>query len=446
MRAGSGFVVLAFGLCAAFNGVYAGEGRDLWPGVDESSAAALRASLHEQMDDHSRFPYTSSETDTWDILEMADQDPNDADRIVTLYRNASYAKRGGGNNDYNREHTWPRSFGFPDNDGQNLNYPFTDMHHLFLADADYNSERSNKPFEDCDATCAEWATDLNAGRGGEGGGYPGDSNWTDGDFTFGRWEVWNQRKGDIARAMMYMDVRYEGGTHGLTGASEPDLILTNDRDLIESARTNQNEPMAYMGMLDTLLEWHQQDPVDDIERQHHEAVAAAQGNRNPFIDVPQWAGCVFLDVCGVQINAGFNDLWVNLDTLGQGIFVVVYPEIRKMFIGHFTFEVEPPLNPGEVILGAPDQRWITGLGDFSGNTAVISMDRTTGGVFDDSPPEPVSEPGYATYTLVFEDCMNGTVSYDYPGIELQGEFPITRVASDNVALCEELDAQVVLRY
>ena len=59
-----------------------------------------------------------------------------------------------------------------------------------------------------------------------GGGYPGDSNWTSGDFTQGIWEVWSDRKGDMARAMMYMDVRYEGGQHGGTGANEPDLILT----------------------------------------------------------------------------------------------------------------------------------------------------------------------------------------------------------------------------
>ena len=85
--------------------------------VDESSPEALRASLHEIIDDHVRFPYTSDAPDTWDILEMADEDPADASRIITLYRNASEQKRGGGNDDYNREHTWPRSYGFPDNGG-----------------------------------------------------------------------------------------------------------------------------------------------------------------------------------------------------------------------------------------------------------------------------------------------------------------------------------------
>ena len=40
-----------------------------------------------------------------------------------------------------------------------------------------------------------------------------------------------ERRGDIARAMFYMDVRYEGGNHGVTGSSEPNLILTDNLNL-----------------------------------------------------------------------------------------------------------------------------------------------------------------------------------------------------------------------
>ena len=112
--------------------------------ADTSSAQALRNSLHEIIDDHTRFPYTSSDTDTWDVLEIADENPDDSDQVITIYRNASFIKRGGGNDFYNREHTWPKSYGFPDN-GPELNYPYTDMHHLFLSDGDYNFSRSNKP-------------------------------------------------------------------------------------------------------------------------------------------------------------------------------------------------------------------------------------------------------------------------------------------------------------
>ena len=108
-------------------------------------------------------------------------------------------------------------------------------------------------------------------------------------------------------ALMYMDVRYAGGTHSVTGASEPDLILTDDEQLIDSSRTGQNEPTGYMGMLSVLLEWHRQDPVDAVETRHHETVASFQGNRNPFIDHPEWAACVFEGQCAFTINAGLND-------------------------------------------------------------------------------------------------------------------------------------------
>ena len=106
---------------------------------------------------------------------------------------------------------------------------------------------------------------------------------------------------------MYLDLRYEGGMHGVTGVSEPNLILTNDLQLIEESNTGDNESVAYMGMLSVLLEWQKQDPVDLVEFQHHEAVASFQSNRNPFIDHPEWVTCVFEGECdGFEFNAGLN--------------------------------------------------------------------------------------------------------------------------------------------
>ena len=126
--------------------------------ADASNAATLRVTLHSIIDDHTRYPYTSDGTDTWDILEIADQDPDLPGNVITIYRNASYLKQGGGNDLYNREHSWPKSYGFPA-DGL-TNYPYTDAHHLFIADSDYNSSRSNKPFDSCPA-CTAKPTDAN---------------------------------------------------------------------------------------------------------------------------------------------------------------------------------------------------------------------------------------------------------------------------------------------
>jgi len=254
--------------------------------VDTTSSEALRQTLHEVIDDHQRFPYSATSTDTWDILEAADEDPGNPDNILDVYKNASYLKFGGGNGPYNREHSWPRSYGFPDDGSQN--YPYTDCHHLFLCNVAYNSYRENKPFRDCSPQCQERVTEENNGQGGGSGIYPGNSNWTSGENTSGTWETWYGRRGDIARAQFYLDVRYEGGFHGVTGSPEPDLILTDDEALIAASATGDNEPVAYMGIASVLYQWHIEDPVDDVERARNDVVYSYQGNRNPFIDHPEW--------------------------------------------------------------------------------------------------------------------------------------------------------------
>jgi endonuclease I len=275
--------------------------------VVATSAAQLRSTLHAVIDDHLRIPYTASSTDTWDVLELADQAPGSTTQILDLYKNVLYQKQGGGNTFYNREHTWPNSYGFPV-DGA-TNYPYTDCHHLFLCDVAYNAARDNSPFLAASASWTEYATTATGGQGGGSGVFPGNGNWSNINLSpIGGWQTWTGRKGDVARALFYMDVRYEGGTHGVTGANEPDLRLTDDLTLVQNSATGNNTSIAYMGRLSTLLQWHQEDPVDQKEIQRNNAIFAAQGNRNPFIDNPDWALCLFLNQCARVRNP---EVWVN---------------------------------------------------------------------------------------------------------------------------------------
>src|SRR5690606_37026912 len=260
--------------------------------VNDSSPEQLRCSLHETIRGHVAYPYSGSGTNTWTILEIADEDPNDPGKILDVYRNRSYTKvtdraGSGGGNRYNREHTWPNSLGFPSATLNGLpNSPYTDTHMLYLSDEGYNSNRGNMPFDSCPSGCTERPTEFNNGRGGGSGTYPGNSNWYQGpNGNQGSFEVWGARRGDMARAVMYMAIRYEGGTHPTTGQPEPDLELTDNRGLIVGTTGSP----AYMGLLSTLLEWHLADPPDDAERARNEVVFAYQGNRNPFIDHPEWA-------------------------------------------------------------------------------------------------------------------------------------------------------------
>ena len=241
--------------------------------VDYTDPATVRVTLHNIIDDHTKIPYTSTATDTWNVLELADEDPNDSGRIIDVYRNRTSIKYGAGNDAYNREHTWPSSYGFTVGDNS-TNIPYSDCHMLMLCDVSYNSSRSNNIYDDCASSCSSYPTDNYNGQVGV--------NYRNTTV----WETWIGRRGDVARAQFYADVRYEGNA-----GTEPDLILTDNASLIITY--SDNAPVAYMGILQTLIRWHKEDPVDDRERNRNDVVYSFQGNRNPFIDHPEFVSYIF---------------------------------------------------------------------------------------------------------------------------------------------------------
>jgi VCBS repeat-containing protein len=266
--------------------------------VNPSSPDQLRCSLHETIKGHTLFPYG------WEQLEMADEDPDNADEILDIYRNCSFNRVDSrvGNPGaattcgsvsglrYNREHVWPRSLGF--NNGNNNLAAHNDLHMLHLSDETFNAHRGNKPFATCTQAsgCTEDRTITNNGDTGGNGTYPGNSNWytagTDGNN--GSYEVWHRWRGNMARAIFYMAMRYEGiAAETAHDGDIPNLELTDNRSLI--VQTANTAPNAYMGLLTTLLDWHAQDPVDARELERNEIVFGYQGNRNPFVDHPEWA-------------------------------------------------------------------------------------------------------------------------------------------------------------
>lgn len=256
--------------------------------VDPSDPGALRRSLHRIIDDHRRIAYNRRRgTDTWVMLEAADAEPGRPGELRDLYLDRVQRALGGGYGDYDREHAWPKSYGFPDDRAGNM--PYTDGHALFIADSGYNRSRGNRPFAWCTAADCE----ARPTHGGQGTNYIDDARGADGG-----WEVWHGRRGDVARALFYLDVRYDGSRHGVTGVTEPDLRLTDDRALIADSNTGTNRAVAYMGLRAVLIEWHHLDPPDDRERARNDVVASFQGNRNPFVDHPEWVECVFEDRCG----------------------------------------------------------------------------------------------------------------------------------------------------
>lgn len=139
-----------------------------------------------------------------------------------------------------------------------------------------------------------------------------------------------------------------------------------------------------------------------------------------------------------QINAGLNDAWYEPATSGQGMLVTVFPEREEMFVAWFTFEAEA--TSGDATVGAADQRWLTAQGSYAGGTADLVLKSATGGVFD-SPDADVTNGDVGTLRLQFESCTSATATYAITDGDLSGEIPLQRIAADNVALCETLEAQ-----
>ena len=139
-----------------------------------------------------------------------------------------------------------------------------------------------------------------------------------------------------------------------------------------------------------------------------------------------------------RINAGLNDAWVNADAPFQGMFVTVLPDQNLIFAAWFTFDVEAPADDINAVIGAPDQRWITALGTYDGNSAVLNAELTTGGRFNTSDPIAIQDTGYGTVALRFSDCNMASVDFDFPDTGESGSFTMQRIVTDNVSLCEEL--------
>jgi len=218
--------------------------------------AGLKAALHEIIDDHVSYPYTSSSTDTWNILRDADQDPNNPANVILVYNGASVNGSLEYNNGagWNREHVWPQSLG-----GFNTStVSGTDCHNLKPCSIQINSDRGNLEFDDGGTPYTLQGLTL---------------TYRDSDS----FEANPAFKGDLARIIFYMAVRYEGD------AGEPDLEMDDFT----------NKGTYTFGKRSTLLLWHALDPVDEFERRRNSRIATYQGNRNPFIDHPAYAQAIW---------------------------------------------------------------------------------------------------------------------------------------------------------
>ncbi len=142
-----------------------------------------------------------------------------------------------------------------------------------------------------------------------------------------------------------------------------------------------------------------------------------------------------------EINAGLNDAWVNAGAPFQGLFITVFPVLKLIFVGWFTFDSEPPAEDVMAVFGAPDQRWVTALGSYAGSSASLNAELTTGGSFNSSNPVPTQDTEYGSIDIEFTDCRTGIVKFEFPAAGQSGEFAFQRAVESNVPLCEMLGGE-----
>jgi len=231
-----------------------------------------------------------SYADVIDILKAADQNPENSNEVWMVYTEAGRAKldvQSGSNNEdkWNREHTFPRSRGdffsieeddyadginvFWETKADSLRHGNSDAHALRVADASENSSRNNQHY----------------------GQYVGPTG-TAGSF-----------RGDVARSVLFMEIRYNG-LQVVNGFPEP-------------------TGTGLLGDLDTLLDWHRNDPPDDFEMNRNNVVYTWQQNRNPFIDQPLLVEYIWGTNVG---DTWMQSLSVDEEELNK---VTVYPNPAK---------------------------------------------------------------------------------------------------------------------
>jgi hypothetical protein len=136
-----------------------------------------------------------------------------------------------------------------------------------------------------------------------------------------------------------------------------------------------------------------------------------------------------------QINPGLNDVWFNGNTAGQGFTVTVFPDLQGMFVVWFTFDTFTPEPCVSSRIGYAGHRWLSAFGFYDGDQANLDIEFSRDGIFNDA-FTPVNQSLGGTMTVQFDDCNNGTVTYDIPSIGVMGSIPVQRIAPDNIAFCE----------
>lgn len=310
------------------------------------TGATLKAQLNEIIDQHTVISYSNREP----RIETLDQDPNNSLNVICVYSGFSVPKSDFPAGSTNTEHLWPNSYGIDDGSPA-----YGDLFNLRPCNASVNSTRGNEYYDDVGGTTPAHALAPECRS----------------DAT--RWEPRSVEKGDLARAMFYMDTRYEADAND---GFPRNLTLTDNVAVITSANNN-------MGKLANLVAWHFADPPSTVERKrNHEIYTSHQSNRNPFVDRPEFVWTIFgtgpndsrLYVGGIEPGDGNSSATVDFGSviIGAAIPTSQVVTLNKTGTTPTSFDVSVSGDASSTSAGQ-GQTFVGGVQNRPVNVALTSV-------------------------------------------------------------------------
>ena len=204
------------------------------------------------------------------VLDMYSENPSGSDSYNYNHNDRTCGNYNSENDCYNREHIFPQGF-------FNEQLPMrTDIHHVVPTDGYVNNRRANYPFGE--VSNYTWISN-NGSKVGQN---------TYGSYSGVVFEPIDEFKGDIARMLLYFAVRYEDEvSQSISGGSWDNHTITNN------PLNGTNNQVYEVWYLQLLYKWHNDDPVSDREIKRNNEAYNFQGNRNPFIDYPEYVDLIW---------------------------------------------------------------------------------------------------------------------------------------------------------
>ncbi|MGM9873846.1 MAG: endonuclease [Bacilli bacterium] len=281
-------------------GNYTANGSTYYDSITATSGTELAAQLHDLITSTHQTYTTYADNGANLYQQNTDQYYDESGNKVSGYiyefysgvqwPNAWAPNAGDTTGGYNREHVWCQSLSV-NTAGTQLwgeTGGGADMHHLRPTEVRINSSRSNNLYGEL-TNRESYIVYSKLGS---------DTSYIGGYNDSGVFEPLDNKKGDVARIVMYVYLHYNSytisdvfGSYATTnGSGSSSFFSTSLLSLTKIMNASTEDDAKKL-----LLKWNESDPVDDIEKRRNDQVQIYQGNRNPFIDNSSYANAIWGD-------------------------------------------------------------------------------------------------------------------------------------------------------